>query len=135
MNCSKNLAAYVLLLLLAGLWACTGQPSAVTHFTQQSKVDVYFFHTRHKCETCDAIKNQTTESLSTLFGDEVFLGIYNIDQDGKELAESLGIKTLTLLVVKDDVRIDLTNEAYLYARSDPDKFRLALEEAIKPLLQ
>jgi len=135
MNCSKNLTVCVVLLLLTGLWSCSRPSTKETEFAQQAKVDVYFFHTRHKCETCDAIKGETAKSLEVFPADMVFLGIYNLDQGSKELAESLGIKTLTLLVVKDEVRIDLTNEAYLYARSDPEKFRQALKAAIQSLIE
>jgi len=135
MKCSKNLTVCVVLLLLTGLWSCSRPSTKETEFAQQALVDVYFFHTRHKCETCDAIKGETTKSLEVFPADMVFLGIYNLDQENKELAESLGIKTLTLLVVKDEVRIDLTNEAYLYARSDPEKFRQALTAAIQSLIE
>jgi hypothetical protein len=63
------------------------------------------------------------------------IGIYNIEDEGKELAGRLGVKSLMLVAVKDGTKINLTNEAYLYARIDPEKYRQALAEKIKPLLK
>lgn len=134
MKGTNYIALSVLFLVLTGLWSCSSQPPRETTFTQQAAVDVYFFHTRHKCETCDAIKAETTKALEAFPPDAVFLGFYNLDQESKELADAMGIKTLTLLVVQDSVHIDLTNEAYLYARSNPEKFREAIQMAIQPLL-
>ena len=118
--------------LLAG---CAGNYSTKIKVEQHASVDVYFFHTNYRCETCEAIKSETRKSLAELFGEDVWFGIYNLEDEGKEMAARLGVKSLMLVAVKDGTKINLTNEAYLYARIDPVKYRQALEEKIKPLLK
>lgn len=132
---SKKLFIYSALIALLGVWSCTGKNTSESKNIQHAKVDVYFFHTSYRCESCEAIKAETKKNLTELFGEDVYFGIYNLEQEGKEKAVALGVKTLTLVAVKGDVKINLTNEGYMYARSDPEKFRQVLEEKIKPLLQ
>ena len=63
------------------------------------------------------------------------IGIYNLEDKGKELAGRPGVKSLMLVAVKDGIKINLTHEACLYARIDPEKYRQALTEKIKSLLK
>ena len=128
-----NICAVFLSLL--ALWSCGGKNTGDSQRVQHAKVDVYFFHTSYRCETCDAIKTETRKNLAELFGEDVYFGIYNLEQDGKEKARELGVKTLMLVAVKGDEKINLTNEGYLYARAYPEKYRQVLEEKIKPLLE
>jgi hypothetical protein len=38
-----------------------------------------------------------------------------------------------LLVVKGDTKIELTAQGFMYARTDPEKFRQIMKEKIQPL--
>ena len=72
------------------------------------------------------LKNYTVKSY--------FLA-YNLEEkDGKEKAGELGVSGQTLLIVSGETRINVTNEGFLNARSNPEKFKQILKEKIDPLL-
>ena len=98
-------------------------------------VSVYYFHFNARCATCRAIESEAQLNVQLLFGDEVTFAAYNLDEPaGEAKGKELGVNGQTLLVVKDDKRINLTNEGFLYARTNPEKFKEILQEKIKPLL-
>jgi len=49
-------------------------------------------------------------------------------------AEELGVSGQTLLIVSGDIKINITNEAFMYARSKPEKLKQVIKEKIDPLL-
>jgi hypothetical protein len=54
---------------------------------------------------------------------------------GKEMGEKLGVNSQTLLIVKGDEKINITNEGFLYAVSKPLKFAEVMKSKIDPLLK
>ncbi len=115
----------VLLLKMAFLTALSGQ----------SKVNVYYFHTKTRCVTCRAVEAEARKNIEKLFGDEVQFTAVNLDEeDGEAISKEMGVNSLRLLVVKGDRKIDLTNQGFMYARLDPPKFRQIMKENIEPLL-
>jgi hypothetical protein len=50
------------------------------------------------------------------------------------LAEKLGVSGQTLLLVKGDQKINLTNEGFLYAVAKPDKFKDVIREKVDFLM-
>ena len=50
------------------------------------------------------------------------------------MAGELGVSGQTLLIVSGDTRINITNEGFLNARSDPGKLKQIMKEKIDPLL-
>ena len=70
-----------------------------------------------------------------LFGNDVSFAAYNLDEKAGEVkGKELGVDSQALVVVQGDTKIDLTNEGFLYALTDPDKFKEIIEEKIKSLL-
>ena len=129
-------AFLALLLCLAGTLisslSSAGTPKAPE---KQAQVHVYYFHFNMRCATCRAVESQTQMDVKELFGDQVSFGAYNLDEKaGKEKGKELGVSALTLLIVKGKQQINLTTEGFMYARTDPKKFRQIIEEKIKPLL-
>jgi hypothetical protein len=49
-------------------------------------------------------------------------------------AQKFGVSGQTLLLVKADQKINLTNEGFMYAVNKPDKFREIINEKIEFLL-
>lgn len=102
---------------------------------EKAKVAVYYFHFNTRCETCRAVEDESKADVSMLFGKEVSFAAYNLDKpDGVAKGKELGVNSQSLWIIKGDKKIDLTNEGFLYARTDPDKFKKIIEEKIKPLL-
>lgn len=101
----------------------------------KAKVNVYYFHFNTRCETCRAVESETQQDLKELFGDDVNFAAYNLDEPaGDKKGKELGVNSQTLLVVKGDKKINLTNQGFMYANTDPDKYKKVIEEKIKPLL-
>lgn len=102
---------------------------------EKSKVNVYYFHTNTRCVTCRTVESEAKKDVQELFGDKVGFLIYNLDDAaGKAKAKELGVKSQMLLIVKGKEKINITNEGFMYARSNPAKFHQVIEEKIKPLL-
>ena len=60
----------------------------------------------------------------------------NIEDDtNKTIVEKLKISGQTLLLVKGDTKINLTNEGFMYARNNPDKFKAIIKAKVDGLLK
>ena len=102
---------------------------------KNAKIEMYYFHFNTRCETCRAVESEAQQDVKELFGKDVNFAAYNLDNSaGEKKGKELGVNSQILLVVKGNKRIDLTNEGFLYARTDPEKFKKIIEEKIKPLL-
>jgi thiol-disulfide isomerase/thioredoxin len=100
-----------------------------------NKVSVYYFHFNTRCETCRAVESEAQQDVKELFGNEVSFAAYNLDEKaGEAKGKEIGVSSQMLVIVKGKKKIDLTNEGFLYAVSNPAKFREIIEKKIKPLL-
>ncbi len=103
---------------------------------QPDMVEVYYFHFIQRCATCKAIENETKKAINELYSEALneekiaFTSLNLQEEDGKKMAEKLNISGQTLLIVKDGKQVNLTNDGFLYARTNPEKFREALQKAI-----
>ena len=108
---------------------------AMAQNDEDGVVKMYYFHFKTRCETCRAVESEAQQDVQLLFGDDVKFTAVNLDEkDGEETGKKLGVNSQMLLVVKGDTRINLTNEGFMYALTDPDKLRDIIEEKIKPLM-
>jgi len=103
------------------------------------KIEVYYFHNTHRCATCQAVEAVTKKTLNDSFPEEMKNGTLsfqslNIEDDTNEpLARKLHVSGQTLLIVKNNKKKDLTNEAFLYARSKPEKLEAKIISTIQKL--
>jgi predicted membrane-bound dolichyl-phosphate-mannose-protein mannosyltransferase len=99
------------------------------------KVEVYYFHYSRRCPTCVAVEDVTKEALKEYYGENVPFTELNLDNEvGKAKGEALDISGQSLIIVKGDTKINLTNEGFMYARSNPEKLKQILKEKIDPLI-
>lgn len=125
------------IVIISGFASFAGnqEKSDGTQVPQKEKVDVYYFHTNARCITCKTIESEAKQDVKELFGNDVSFASYNLDEkSGKEKGKELGVNAQALLIVKGDKKINITNEGFLYARTNPEKFKKVIEEKIKPLL-
>jgi hypothetical protein len=122
---------------------CTGQPSkkeVKSSASNSDKIEAYYFHFTARCTTCRTIEAKAKENLETLYPNQVKQGLItfqsiNLDEaSSKPLADKLGISGQTLLLVKGDQKINLTNEGFLYAVAKPDKFKDVIREKVDFLM-
>jgi hypothetical protein len=136
MKTAKLLSALVLLFGL--MTACSEQKvqnTEVVSVENDGTVEVFYFHNARRCATCEAVEAETKTALQEMYGSEVKLFVYNLeDTEGANKAEQLDVSGQTLLVVSGSTTTDLTNEAFMYARTNPEKLKQSLKEAIDQLL-
>jgi len=122
---------------------CTGQTNskeAVTAGNNSDKIEAYYFHFTARCTTCRTVEASARENLESLYPDQVKQGLItfqsvNLDDDSsKDLAKRLGVSGQTLMLVKGDQKIILTNEGFMYAVSKPEKFKEIINEKVDGLM-
>ena len=103
-------------------------------------IQVYYFHNTKRCATCNAVENETRAVLEMYYDENINAGTMEFtslnleEEDGKEMAQSLQISGQTLLIVKGESRVNLTNEGFMNARTNPTKFHEILKTEIDKLL-
>jgi hypothetical protein len=97
-------------------------------------VTAYYFHATRRCATCQAVEEVTKELLKDAYGNKIQFKSIDREQDKKNaLLKKYKISGQTLLIIKGDKVVNLTNEAFLYARTDPDKFKEKLKSTIESM--
>ena len=135
----KELLFLLNLIVILFAFSCNAQSDkgeVSMHQSQADMVEVYYFHFTQRCVTCQAVENETKKAIEELYTEAlkeekiVFIS-FNLDnEEGKKMAEKLNIAGQTLLVVKDNKQMNLTNDGFLYARTNPEKLREAIQQAV-----
>lgn len=133
----------ITLLLIAPIVACTSQTATkeVKALADNSdKIEAYYFHFTARCVTCKTIEASAKENLEKLYPNQVKQGLItfqsvNLDEESsKPLAEKFGVSGQTLLLVKGNQKINLTNEGFLYAVVKPERFKEIINEKVDGLM-
>jgi len=125
MKTVKWLLFFVVLLPLAGL----------SQTTVTEKIEAYYFHNSTRCTTCKTVEAEAKADLKELYGEKVTFQALNLeDKATNSIAKKLDVSGQTLLVVKGNQKVNLTNEGFLYAVTNPDKFKLIIKEKVDPLM-
>lgn len=109
---------------------CSSQTSSPS--IDASKVNVVYFHTTRRCATCQAVEKVTKEALTKHFDNSVPFHSINREEE-KELAKKYEVEWQTLLIVKGDQVKNLTNEAFLNARTKPEKLEALIKSTIESM--
>ena len=133
----KNLVLLIFAILMTGSYSGYGQSSNKgTSGTVSKKVEAYYFHFTMRCETCRSVEAQAKADLESLYPGNISFRAINLDDaSGKTIAEKLRVSGQTLLIVRVDHQINLTNEGFMYARSNPAKFKSILKERVDALIK
>jgi uncharacterized protein (DUF4213/DUF364 family) len=95
---------------------------------EEASATAYYFHATRRCATCQAVEKVSKEYIEANYAEKVtFISVNREEDQNKELVEKYEIAGQTLLFVFGDEVVNLTTEAFLNARSNPEK----LEELIK----
>ncbi len=141
----KTIRIIITLLLIAPFIECNAQSSDSNKEPKTSaggfdKIEAYYFHFTARCTTCRTIEARAKENLETLYPNQVKQGLItfqslNLEEEStKPIAEKLGVSGQTLLIVKGDTKINLTNEGFMYAVVKPEKFKEIINEKVDGLL-
>lgn len=127
-----------MLMMVLGNFSCTAQTSKKDDKTSGSSgnVEAYYFHFTARCVTCKTVEAEAKSDLESLYNGKVTFKAVNLDEaSGKALAEKLQVTGQTLLLVKGNTKINITNEGFMYARSNPEKFKAVIKEKVDGLLK
>lgn len=146
-NIKKNIGLLIIAAVMLAVNACqtggaslgVGENNAAdsAQVAISDTVRVYYFHMTRRCATCNAIEDETIKTIKTTFGDaykkgKIVFASYNIEtENGKAVAAKQNVNDQALVIVANGKQKDITNEGFLYARSNPDAFEQVLTEAIK----
>ena len=138
----KQFLISILLITLSGI-SCIAQtdkkPAPVA--SKNCDVEVYYFHMTVRCTTCKTVEAEARKNVEMLYADQFKAGkisftALNLEEaTGKSMGEKLGVNSQTLLIVKGDQKINITNEGFLYAVSQPQKFTEVMKSKIDPLIK
>lgn len=129
----------LLIILVFGMYTfCSGQTqqnNSSTKTSTISSIEVYYFHYTRRCATCNAVENVTKDALNELYGNKVTFAGYNLDKEaGKSKGKELEVSGQSLIIVAGNSKIDITNDGFINARSNPDKLKAIIKEKIDALL-
>lgn len=144
MKTIQQLFFFTLLLAVGLQWQACGQKAKTEDAATAQAVQVqeptsdglqaYYFHFSRRCVTCEAVESVSSNALKAMLGSDFQLKSLNLDEaTTAALANKLGVTGQTLLLVKGEKQVDLTNDAFMNARSNPDKLTEALASAVELL--
>jgi hypothetical protein len=139
----KNLILAGFLMLVFSGASCSAQTEKKQSVSAASgnDVEVYYFHRTLRCVTCKTVEAEARKNVEMLYADQVKAGkisftALNLEEaTGKSVGEKLGVNSQALLIVKGDQKINITNEGFLYAVSQPQKFTEVMKSKIDPLIK
>ncbi len=139
----KNLILAGFMMLAFSGTSCNSQPEKkqTVSATTGNDVEVYYFHRTVRCVTCKTVEAEARKNIEMLYPDQVktgkisFIALNLEETNGKTIGDRLGVNSQTLLIVKGDQKINITNEGFLYAVSKPDKFKEVIKEKVDQLMK
>ena len=141
----KRTILFSLIMLLTASFAVS-QPAKKGVVTpvatvKQAKVEVYYFHFTRRCITCQAVETESKKAVETLYPEQIKKGLItfksiNLDEESSaSLAKKNKVEGQSLLVIGKKKRIDITQDGFIYARSNPEKLKDKLKKTIDPLIK
>jgi hypothetical protein len=138
----KTFRLILALILSLPVLACNAQSTENTSATSKTgKVEAYYFHFNARCITCRTVESEAKADIETLYPELIKSGKISFqtinldDPSGKAIAEKLGVDGQSLLLVKDSQKINLITEGFMYARTNPEKFKAIIKEKVDGLLK
>jgi hypothetical protein len=137
----KTIRLFLAIALFIPFAACSAQTEKKDgNAASSDKIEAYYFHFTARCMTCKTVEEQARLDIETLYPERVkqgkisFRSVNLDDASSKEIAEKLQISGQTLLLVKGNQKINITNEGFMYAVHQPEKFKAIIKEKIDGLL-
>jgi hypothetical protein len=140
----KVILAFLVVLSVPAIFtAFAGTPSEgkVPVVSNDAKVEVYYFHFTRRCVTCQAVETETKAAIDELYPDQSKKGLVtfksvNLDEkSNRSIVKKCKAEGQSLLVISGNKRYDITDQGFMYAKSNPDKLKTALKKTIDPLIK
>ncbi|MCQ2958773.1 MAG: nitrophenyl compound nitroreductase subunit ArsF family protein [Bacteroidales bacterium] len=104
-------------------------------------VDVVYFHGKQRCVTCLSIEKYAKEAVQEIGADKQTKGHVRFEaidfstEEGNSIAQEYKVAWSTLFIINGDVRKDITQLAFRYAKSQPEEFKRLLKLEIESIQQ
>lgn len=137
----KTIKFFTVLAISAIITSCNGQDKNKLNSLDKSisKIEVFDFHSTHRCITCNAIEANTKYTLDTYFAKElkdnkITFKVINVDKkENEKIAEKFEASgtALILNVIKNgkETQINLTDFAFMKG-NDQENFSKELKTKI-----
>ena len=131
----KVILALMLIAVLTGCNQTTKKAdSSTTSLTADSTiVNVYYFHGKQRCKTCIAVGNIAKETVEKAYADNekvVFTEINTSEKANEALCEKYEISWNALIIAKGEDFIEITDQAFATALSNPDALTDLIKEEV-----
>lgn len=128
------LTVFAIAMYISGV-AQNQQKTNTTIISEAPDVEVYYFHYTRRCATCNAVEDVAKAAINELYAEKVSFASINLDEKkGEAIGQKLKVSGQTLLIVAGATKINITNEAFMNARSKPEKLKALIKEKIDPLI-
>ena len=103
-------------------------------------VEVYYFHYTRRCATCQAVEIETQKAIAALYpaqfkaGKIIFKSLNLDNATSKPFADKCKAEGQSLLIISGNKRIDLTDQAFMYANSKPEKLKAEIKNVIDKMM-
>jgi hypothetical protein len=103
-------------------------------------IQIYYFHNTKRCATCNAVEDETLMALELFYKENIEAGTIEFtslnleEEEGETMSQTLQVSGQTLLIVKGETQVNLTNDGFMNARTNPSKFHEILRTQIDNLL-
>jgi hypothetical protein len=98
-------------------------------------VKAYYFHLTRRCVTCQSVEKVTSDILKDLYGDKIVLKAVNIEEaEGQALAKKLGVAGQSLMFINGDKSVNLINDGFMYAKTNPEKLKEKIKETVNSIM-
>ncbi len=127
----------IILLTACGRLARQESVEQTTIQAETAKVMVYYFHGKQRCKTCDAIKQITQEAIHDHFAGNEDVKFVEIDftvKTNEALAEKYEVAWSSLIVVRGEEFVNLTDEAFSKALTDAAGLKSTVVKTISDYL-
>lgn len=136
----KHISITILAVIISSFFSANSQTTKATKvIAKPSKVEVYYFHYTRRCVTCQAVESETQKSILALYPLQAKKGLVtfksiNLDVKSSEaIAAKCKAEGQSLLITSSNKRVDLTDKAFMYAKSNPTKLKAELKKTIDSL--
>ncbi|MDC1106110.1 nitrophenyl compound nitroreductase subunit ArsF family protein [Prolixibacteraceae bacterium] len=137
----KKIISLLNFTLLLGIYSLSAQDlSRAIHTTQTSccnknnselQVKAFYFHATHRCATCEAVESVTRRALKEYYDNKISFSCINKELDkNRYLLQKYNIHGQALILVKGDKKVNLTNYAFMTARTNPMKLKAKIKSTI-----
>ena len=115
------------------LFACGNPDTKIDgEYVGDDVTQVFYFHTKKRCATCNAIEQLTKQVVDSLAQAGIVMRTVDITEN-ESLADKYEISWSSLVLDRGGKIENLTDMAFRYAKNRPQEFKSKLVDALKKI--